>query len=181
MEWLVRMTDSLTPSDQDLLARIRSSDGQAMRVLIDRHGPYLFGVARVLTRSDTEAEDAVQETLLALLSARFEGRSSLRTFLVSILVRQAAQLRRKRRGWLRIVPDVPEVRSSRDASQASDAKLDLAMLLEQLSLEHREVLVMRELEQMTYDQIAIALNVPRGTVESRLFRAREQLRQLWTE
>jgi RNA polymerase sigma-70 factor (ECF subfamily) len=173
------MTDSPTPSDQDLLARIRSSDGQAMRVLIDRHGQYLYGVARVLTRSETEAEDAVQETLMASMSARFEGRSSVRTFLVSILVRQAAQLRRKRRGWLRIVPDVPEARSTRDASLASDAKLDLAILLEKLSPEHREVLVMRELEQMTYEQIAHAIGVPRGTVESRLFRAREQLRELW--
>jgi RNA polymerase sigma-70 factor (ECF subfamily) len=55
--------------------------------------------------------------------------------------------------------------------------MDLAVMLEQLSPEHREVIVLRELEGMTYEQIAATLEVPRGTVESRLHRAREDLRK----
>ncbi len=166
------------PTDEQLLERL-SSDAHAMSLLIDRHGRYLYGIARTLTQSQTEAEDAVQETLLALLKARFDGRSAVRTFMVGILVRQAALLRRKRRGWLRIVPHTGDRESDCDEQNASDAKADLAVLLEKLSHEHREVIVMRELQAMTYDQMASILNLPRGTIESRLHRAREQLKLLW--
>ena len=66
-------------------------------------------------------------------------------------------------------------------SHAVDAKLDVQRMLQALSPEHREVLVMRECQQMTYDEIATALGVPRGTVESRIFRARQELRQRYGE
>jgi len=171
------MTDP--PTDDQLLRSLAGADGRAMRSLIDRHGPYLYGVARTLTRSETEAEDAVQETLMALLKATYDGRSSVRTFMVSILVRQAALLRRKRRGWLRIVSDPPESAGDANEQHAVDARLDLASLLDRLSPEHREVIVMRELEGMSYDRLSQELGIARGTVESRLHRAREQLREAW--
>lgn len=168
------------PTDEQLLADIAAADGRSLRLLLDRHGHYLYGIARTLTRNDAEAEDAVQETLMALLSARFRGDSSVRTFLVSILVRQAALIRRKRKWWMRIVPTYDD-RPARGPGheQTVDARLDLATLLDRLSPEHREVIVMRELESMSYDEMAAALNVPRGTVESRLHRARQQLQELW--
>ena len=170
------------PTDEQLLADITAADGRSLRRLLDRHGRYLYGIARTLTRNDAEAEDAVQETLVALLSAEFRGASSAKTFLVSILIRQAALIRRKRKWWLRIVPtyDEPPSRGT-GHEQTVDAKLDLAALLDRLSPEHREVIVMRELQSMTYDEIAEAMDVPRGTVESRLHRARQQLQQLWKQ
>ena len=63
------------------------------------------------------------------------------------------------------------------AVAGSDARLDLAVMLEALSPEHRKVIVLREVEGLSYDEMAAALGVPRGTVESRLFRAREELRK----
>jgi len=62
-------------------------------------------------------------------------------------------------------------------SDALDVRMDLLEVLSGLSPEHREVVVLRELEGMSYDEIAGVLGVPRGTVESRLFRAREKLRE----
>lgn len=153
-------------------------DDAAFRQIVRLHGRYLFGIARSLTRDSAEAEDAVQETLTALLTVKFRGESSLRTFLVSVLVRQCALIRRKRRGWLRLVRP-PETGTAGDEGHI-DAKLDLAALLEKLSPEHREVLVMRELQQMSYEAMAEVLGVPRGTIESRLHRARQQLKELWS-
>lgn len=175
VEWRGRMKDQ--PTDEQLLSRL-SVDPQAMRLLLERHGAYLQGLARSLTRSETEADDAVQETLMALLKARFDGRSSVRTFIVSVLIRRAAVLRRKRRGWLRIVPEVEESPHPESVIQAVDARLDLATILQKLTPEYREVIVMRELESMSYDEMAKVLGVPKGTVESRLHRAREQLKQI---
>ena len=58
-----------------------------------------------------------------------------------------------------------------------EAKLDLTTMLDALSEDHREVIVLRELQGLSYEEMSKALNVPRGTVESRLHRAREELRK----
>ena len=160
-----------------MMAGIARGDSAAMRELLRLHGDYVFGVARTLTNSPADAEDAVQETLAALMTAKFRGDASLRTFLVSIVVRQAALIRRRKRPTLRLADD--EVPEQADPQSAVDAKLDLAGLLARLSPEHREVLVLRELEGRNYEEMAESLGVPRGTIESRLHRAREMLRKLW--
>lgn len=163
-------------ADDQLLRRSRLGDEGAFAELVDRHGDYLFGIARALVRSDHDAEDAVQECLMASLKAPYDGDAAVRTWLVGILVRQAALVRRKRFRWSR-ESEQPARPPQQDASSAVDARLDLAQMLQQLSPEHREVIVLRELEQMSYDEMAQALSVPRGTIESRLFRAREELRK----
>ena len=172
------------PDDSELLDQIRRGDPAAaqaaFRALLGRHARYLYGVAHSLTAGNaSDAEDLVQETLIGALTGHFRGESSVRTWLVRILVNRAAMLRRSR--WRR--PEVPEERSDRPASPASagtspvDAKLDLTTMLAALTPEHRQVIVLRELEGLSYEQIAAALHVPRGTVESRLYRAREELRK----
>lgn len=165
-------------TDAQLMAGVARGDAHAMRELLRQHGNYLFGVARTLTNSPADAEDAVQETLTALLTAKFRGDSSLRTFLVSIVVRQAALIRRKKRPMMRLADDSDRPQKG-DSQSATDARIDLAALLEKLSPEHREVLVLRELQGQGYEEMARTLGVPRGTIESRLHRAREALRQLW--
>lgn len=163
--------------DDELLRRSQSGDPAAFRALVEAHGPYLFGVAHALLRNPFDAEDAVQETLAAAMTGRFDASSSVRTWLVGICVRQAALIRRKRARWSR-EGDVPPRPAGSDPQSAVDARLDLTDLLERLTPEHREVIILRELQAMSYDEIARALGVPRGTVESRLYRAREQLRQM---
>ena len=168
------------PDDAELLRRVYAGDQDAFRTIADRHGRYLTGVALALTgRNLADAEDLVQETFVAALTSCFRGESSARTWLVQILVRRSALLQRKRgreRGTP--VPDESE-RTAPPATAGSDAKLDLAEMLEDLSPDQRQVIVLRELEGMTYEQMAEALHVPRGTVESRLHRARSALRELF--
>ena len=155
----------------------------AFRELLQQHAGYLFGVARAMVRSNADAEDLVQETFLGALKGRFRAESSLRTWLVGILVRQANMLRRSR--WHRNRPmslNVEnEIGDPVEPSSGTDAKLDLARLLEELSPEHRQVIVLRELQGLSYDEMTEILKVPRGTVESRLHRAREQLRLKWKD
>lgn len=171
------------PDDADLLRRAGHGEGGAFRELVNRHGRYLFGVARLLAGNRSyDADDLLQETYVAALAAagRFRGDASVKTWLVSILVRQAALLRRKVQRFPRLASKEAISQGGMNASNAgtaSDAKLDLARMLEALSPEHRQVIVLRELQRMSYEEIAEALGVPRGTVESRLFRAREDLRK----
>lgn len=174
------------PSDAELLSQSGRGDQAAFNELINRHGRYLFGIARGYSGNSADAEDLVQETLIGALGAKFRGEASVRTFLVSILVRQAGMLRRKKMrqaGWLSLATEGQEGGASPGptgtgtANSGTDARLDLSVMLQALSPEHRQVIILRELEQMTYEQIAAELGVPRGTVESRLHRAREELRR----
>lgn len=163
---------SAVPEDLDLLRQSERGDRVAFEALVDRHARYLYGIAHALAGAG-DAEDLVQETFLAALESRFRGESSVRTWLVRILVNRAGML--KRSGWFRRRSAMPEVPPAGERSP--DARLDLATMLAALSTEHRAVIVLRELEQMSYAEIAEALGLPIGTVESRLHRAREELRR----
>jgi RNA polymerase sigma-70 factor, ECF subfamily len=169
---------AVVPSDVELLRRIAHGHQDAFRELVDRHSRYLFGIAYSLTGHSSDAEDVVQETFVAVINSKFRGESAVRTWLVQILIRRAAMLRRSKRR------STTSLDGAKDASAVaargtggSDAKLDLAVMLEALSVEHRQVIVLRELEGMSYEEMSVALGVPRGTVESRLHRARNELRE----
>lgn len=179
----------MDPTDRTLVQRARQGDRQAFHQLVDRHGPGLYRSAYVMLHHAADAQDVVQETLIAAFEQlhRFEGRSTVRTWLVGILIRQAAHHRRKHRRHRMASLDVltqdvaDRPRSASSPVTQLDARLDVATLLARLSPEHRQVLVLRELEGMSYDDMAEVLGLPRGTIESRLFRARQAMKETATE
>ncbi len=167
------MADASEQDDLDLLRRSAHGSSVAFHALVDRHADRLFRLAVSLVGNSADAEDVLQETLSgAYRSAKnFEGRSSVKTWLTRILVTQANVWRRSKRQAGSIDEHVPGRPSD------ADAKIDLHEALKQLSQEHREVLLLREFEKLSYEEIAEVLGVPRGTVESRLHRARNELRE----
>lgn len=170
------------PSDAELLDQIGRGSQSAFHDLVNRHGRYLYGIAQALSGNAADADDLVQETLIGALNSKFRGESSVKTWLVSILVRRAGMLRRSRKKYTGTLSIAGEGESGpqpgvESGQSGTDAKMDLAVMLGALSPEHRQVIVLRELEQMSYEEIAAVLGVPRGTVESRLHRAREDLRK----
>jgi RNA polymerase sigma-70 factor (ECF subfamily) len=169
------------PDDAELLRRIQD-DPAAFRELVNRHARYLYGIAFSLSGNAADAEDLVQETFAATLTSHFRGEAAVRTWLVQILVRRAAMLRRGRKhpavaGRVELTDQAAPAKRGPSGVAGTDARLDLAAMLEGLSVEHRQVIVLREIEGLSYDEIAAALGVPRGTVESRLHRARAELRR----
>ena len=172
----------LPRTEANLLRRAREGDDAAYCEIVDRFGASLYRLAFALLGNRADAEDAVQDTFAGafLHLERFEGRASLRTWLTRILVRQAARCRRAKTrrptvpldATLHAVGPAPP-----DAAAGSDRRLDVLAALHQMPAPFREVLVLREMHDMTYDEIAAALDVPRGTVESRLFRARQALKE----
>jgi RNA polymerase sigma-70 factor (ECF subfamily) len=173
-------------TDEQLVRKAAWGDAAAFRTLTERHAAYLLRVATSLVGAAADAEDVVQHTLVGAFKglASFRGGSSVKTWLTGITVRQAARWRRDR--WKdRAVPLDPVGGGSRvpqtpdnATTAAVDARLDAHAVLDKLPADYRQVIVLRELEGMTYDQIAQTLGVPRGTVESRLHRARAELRQI---
>ncbi|HVX83372.1 MAG TPA: RNA polymerase sigma factor [Phycisphaerae bacterium] len=179
------MTAGGNQSDEVLLRKAAAGDAEAFATLAERHTEGLYRLAWSLVGNRTDAEDVLQEAMVgAYKNARtFQGRSAVRTWLGQIVARQAAAFRRSRRIRKTAVLDEQAMESpaTGDVESGVDQREDLLQVLKQMSNEYREVIVLRELENMSYEDIATALGLPRGTVESRLFRARAELRELLTE
>src|SRR6201999_4041005 len=122
-----------------------------------------------LVGNTSDAEDVVQETLIVALRRiqSFEGRSAVGTWLRGILVFKAAKLRRSRkiRSTLSIQDHDGSADaqrsdaqlSTRSASAAVDSRVDVMAMLQTLSDEHREIVVLREIQQLSYDEISMML------------------------
>jgi RNA polymerase sigma-70 factor (ECF subfamily) len=169
--------------DSELLQRAAVGDSAAFHKLIDRHSGRLFRLATQMVGSSADAEDVLQETFVGAFRGLkgFESRSSVKTWLTRILLTQCARWRRERHRTKAQPIDALEggaaiLAGGADQAQSVSHRLDLHAALGQLSPEHREVLMLREFESLSYDEIAAVLGVPRGTVESRLHRARGELR-----
>ena len=171
--------------DHDLAERAARGDRAAFHAIVDRYAQDLFRLARSLSRSADDADDIVQETFVAAFRgiARFDRKSSLRTWLSRIAIKLAARAwnkgRRSRAAVsLNTEATVSDPRlTTHSATDRVDRRLDLLEVLPTLTREYREVLVLRELQQMSYAEIAQALGLPQGTVESRLHRGRNELRE----
>ena len=185
---------SLAVTDSELVERIRRGDEAAFQAMVGRYSGELFGLAFSLLGNAADAEDVVQQAFLGAFQRinSFENRSSLKTWLVSIVVNQSSKARRSKRVRRAVSLDGGGDATSGEAARANgedgalgvrppsaavDSRADVATMLETLSPEYRDVIVLRELQRMTYDEIAESLQIPRGTVESRLFRARRDLRK----
>lgn len=177
----------MQPGDAELVRRARHGDEAACHEMVDLYSAPLYRLAFSLTGNAEDAEDVLQETFSgAFRSLRgFQERSSLKTWLTRILMRQAARFHRgrfrRRTTSLEAFEDNPAGRNAAEPAARNEtdcgAKMDIMQELERLSPDHREVIVLREMQGMSYDEIAGVLNVPRGTVESRLFRARQELKE----
>jgi RNA polymerase sigma-70 factor (ECF subfamily) len=170
-------------TDLELVHQAAKGDGAAFHALVDRHAPELFRLAVSLSARHADAEDVVQETFIGAYQGlrRFDGRASVKTWLKRILMRQAARAWNKsKRGRnmlsIEAVDALPPRRENRSATALVDGRVDVGAVIKTLAPEHREVIVMREFEQMSYSEIAEVLELPIGTVESRLHRARAELR-----
>jgi RNA polymerase sigma-70 factor (ECF subfamily) len=155
--------------------------------LIMPHLDAAYNLARWLTRNEHDAEDVVQDAFLRAFKFidGFHGSNS-RSWLLSI-VRNATfdWLKRNRKSELTAVFD--EELHSQDAAEQAGSSLagaDQEMVrksIEELPVEFREVTILRELEGMSYKEIAEITGAPIGTVMSRLARARKQLQTVLTE
>lgn len=182
-----RESSALETSDLELVRKAGDGDSAAFHALVDRFAPDLFRLAQSLSSTRTDAEDIVQETFFGAFRAlkQFDGRASVKTWLKRILVRQAARAWHKSRSSRKAMSIEAVDMQERPASSNNgtppavanvDRKIDVGAVLRSLPPEYRQILVLREFEQMSYAEIAQMLGVPQGTVESRLHRARAELR-----
>lgn len=185
------------PSDAEAVARAREGDHEAFRVLVERYQGRAFRLAARVLRDEERARDVVQEAFLKVYGAlrRFEGRSSFYTWLYRVVMNLCLDLRRREAreakgrevewsdetspGWEDAEVDPP---GAPHAEEMPDVLLERAELrarmtaaIDALPEAARATLVLREVEGLSYEEIAQALEIPKGTVMSRLHYARRRV------
>ena len=190
------------PSDLEVIQRVRNGESEAFRLLVERYQGRAYRLALRVLRDEEAARDAVQDAFVKAFTAlaRFEGRSSFFTWFYRLVMNQCLDARRRDKsgreveyeegGGQELLPEaslelIPEVDGVSFAPAASLMRKELlehlARAIEQLPPAARETLLLREVEGLSYAEIASALGIPKGTVMSRLHYARKQLQKLLVE
>jgi len=194
-ESVVRSPAAESLRDHELAARAAAGDGSAFATIMRRHNRLLFRTARGILKSDVEAEDALQEAYLRAWRAidGFRAEAKLSTWLARIVINESLARLRRGRG-AQVIPldnsatetdhDAMEDRMEDDPDQQPERvamRGELRRLMEacidRLPDAFRSVFMLRAVEEMSVEDVAIALDLPEATVRTRLFRARSLLRE----
>ena len=178
--------------EPELLRRAQTGDEVAFGTIMRAHYERIFRLVHAMVRNEHDARDVCQEVWLTVWKQLpgFRGDAKFTTWLHSIATRRALDHLRKRRRWYdRFLPfstvgseiaSVPEPVSTDDARQpaeAADHTARLRQALDSLPPKLRAALALREVEGLSYEEIAQAAGIPTGTVMSRLYHARRLLAQ----
>lgn len=183
-----------TSSDEELHRASRAGNEDALAALYLRHGPLIYRFSLSMCQDASLAEEVTQEVFLALLiqGGGYEAsRAALSTWLCGIARRQVWKHLEKRRRALPVeLMDLDADDEPREAESSEDdpavtltRKETLAAVrngVDALPAHLKEVIVLCEFEEMTYEEAASVIAVPVGTIRSRLFRAKARLKSLLT-
>jgi len=177
--------------DQALVERVQRGDKRAFELLVSKYQRKIFRLLSRLIRDPAEIEDVAPEAFIKAYRAlpNFRGESAFYTWLYRIAINTAKNhlVAQGRRAPTTTETEVEDAENFDDADQLRDYNTPDAMLLsrqvgeavnraiEKLPEDLRTAVVLRELEGLSYEEIAEAMNCPIGTVRSRIFRAREAI------
>jgi len=162
-------------SDEDLMLQFQNGSREAFEELFARYRQPLYRFFRRRISNDARADDLMQETFLAVIRSkvRYEPRALVRTYLYGIALKQVSADRR----WQSRRPAIPLTEQEASVPQG-DAPIWIKQAITKLEEMDREILMLREYEELSYAEIAKLLHLPLNTVRSRLFRARLALKSL---
>lgn len=180
----------MNPSDGELIRQCRAGTAEAFGVLVDRHGDRLYAGLFRLLGSAEDARDASQDAFVHAYQKldTFHGNSAFPTWLFRIGVNAAFSRRRRSKRYKASLDDargeygfeLSDHRTGSDPSHSleqADTQRVVREALAELPDEYRAALVLKEMEGFRYEEIAEILEIPIGTVRSRIHRARNELRE----
>jgi len=180
-------------TDWDLVQQARRGDREAFRTLVERYQHKVTALATGMLRNRDDALDVVQDTFTKAYQSldRFKGESSFYTWLYRITLNQCIDHQRRTARMpsasleaSETPEEAPSINAARDDAERDDplqrvheAEVGqrIRQAISELTPEHRAVILLREVEGLSYEEISRALECPKGTVMSRLHYARRQL------
>jgi RNA polymerase sigma-70 factor (ECF subfamily) len=181
--------------DRALIAKAQAGDTVAFRSLVERHERRAFSIALALVRDENDARELVQDAFLRVFKSlgTFQGGSSFFTWLYRIITNLSIDLIRKPGRGHSELDEQSELESDQefdfpllgrpdgsdpvDVVRRHEIAARLQSAFEQLPPYHRGVIVMREVEGLSYEEMAQVMGVSKGTIMSRLFHARQKLQR----
>ena len=171
--------DADAPSDRELIAAINAGDASGFNVLYFRYRDWVVGLAFRFTRDRDAALDVLQETFLYVLR-KFPGfrlTANFKTFLYPAVRNLSIAARRKAERYQASEESLKRLENTPGPVGAEPASGDLETVLAELPEEQREVILLRFVEGLSLGEIAEAMEIPLGTVKSRLHNALQALRR----
>jgi RNA polymerase sigma-70 factor (ECF subfamily) len=191
---------AVSPLEEGLIARLRAGEISAFEELVSEFQPLIYALTLRILGNPEDARDATQETFLKIYRhfAHFRGKSSLKTWVCKVAVNQARTSdrwwRRRRRDVtdsLDLAPDdenrlgtltaatlADETASPESQTLSRERTREIQRALGEVKKDFRIAVVLRDIEGMTYEEIACILEISVGTVKSRIARGREMLREV---
>ncbi len=187
--------EHIPDSDAPIVSRAQEGDVDAFEQLVAKHQKRMLNIAVRMLSDYDEACESVQDAFVAAFKSlrAFRGDAKFSTWLTTITINHARNRLKQVKaragriaftigageGDARETPiDLPSgEQSALDRLQEKDLKKKVHDCIEALDLEYREVIVLRDMQDFSYDEIGIALGIREGTVKSRLFRAREAVKE----
>ena len=176
-----------TSSDEVLISRIANGDRLAMQVLFARHHVRVYRFVLRLVRNEATAEDLISEVFLDVWrqAAKFEGRSAVSTWMLSIARFKALSALRRKPEYELDEETAEAIEDHSDDPEVTLAKKDKGALLREalsaLSAEHREVIDLVYYQEKSVEEVARIVDIPEATVKTRMFYARKKLSELLKE
>ena len=166
--------------EEELLDRVlQRREEEAFRILYGRHSAPVYGLLCRLAGRNSDASDLLQETWLRAVRhlSLFRGQSAFHTWLTGIALNCYREWRRRHSR----APGLDDLDTRPGLTRAADEMAAVTQILAALPPEHREVIVLHDVEGFTHEEIAAALEIEPGTSKTRLSRARRAFRHRWQE
>ena len=181
-------------TEKNLVELSAGGDINAFETLIQTHQKKVYNIALRMTKNHEDAQELAQDTLVRAFTAikKFRGEASFSTWLYRIAMNVCTDFLRKKNKAVVISMEQGAVGSENEhpiqlpeegpgpeeQSEKRQLKQLIRSAMDSLSVEHRQVLVLRDLMDLSYKDIADSLDVSEGTIKSRINRARESLKQV---
>jgi RNA polymerase sigma-70 factor (ECF subfamily) len=191
-EGVVPLTETLQDADAALVAQAQGGGLEAFEELVRRHSQLIYRTLTAILGNPADAQDAMQDTLLNAFKhlAGFQGRAKFSTWLVSIAKNAALQRLRNRKSAVSLDEDTAEagedfrprqVRAWRDDPEQMYSSSEMGQLVEQGILQlppnYRVVVILRDIEHLSTEEVARQLGLSVPALKTRLFRGRLMLRE----
>jgi RNA polymerase sigma-70 factor, ECF subfamily len=171
--------------DRELVERFAHGDSRAFDTIVQRYEQRVYAIALRMTGNVKDARDAMQDVFISALRAlrSFRGDAQLSTWIHRVAVNASLDVLRKRKRHIAQPIEEAGDRPSddigpEDAAARAARAAEVQRALQAVSPEHRAVLVLHDLQDLDYTETAAALDIPVGTVKSRLHRARTEMARL---
>ncbi len=190
--WMLWIAMVARAADEDLIARFKLGERAAYAELVTRYQDQVYGMCCRWLGNPEQAQDTAQDVFVAVFRAlpEFRGEARFSTWIYRVVVNHCKnrKLYRQRRAWgrhdgidvapsedkpvLQVASDTPGTERGAEQSELSAA---VHAALARLDEDQRSIILLRDVDDLDYEEIAEILDVPRGTVKSRLHRARAEL------